>query len=451
MNAETNKYSLTDGVIWKSLAGFAIPVALSNLFQQLYNTVDCAVLGVFAGDRALAAVGSTGNLVNLLVGFFLGIAVGAGVLYGISFGARDEENMRRVGGGAILLSLLAGVCLTVLGVVGARWMLRATGTPDEVLDLAVLYLQIFFAGILPALVYNVGAALIRSAGDSRRPFIYLVVSGVLNLVLDIFCVAVLGIGVAGAAIATVFSQLVAALLVCRYIARGENGVHVRLSDLRIDRATASQLARMALPCGAQSSMFNIANLLMQTKTNTFGYIAVAGVASYAKIDGFLYMPVAAMSLSISTFVSQNIGAGKLDRVRRGVKTGLVMALSVAAVSDLIVIFTAEFFLGFFSTNPDVIKVGVRMMWFMAPYAWLFCLSDMLGGAMRGAGAAFQVTAILALCICAFRVVFLTVTLNFWYDIRVVFLCFPISWVLSSTCMALYYRKGSWMKAYAGRR
>ena len=437
--------SLTEGSIWKGLLLFSIPLMLSNLFQQLYNTIDTAVVGVYAGNEALAAVGSTGALIQLLVGFFLGIATGAGVLYGTYFGARDPDNMRRIGGGSMLLGIICGAVLTVAGLIWTPQMLKLMSTPDDVMAHAITYLRIYFIGVIPMMIYNVGAGLIRAAGDSTKPLIYLVIGGVMNLVLDIYSVAVLKMGVAGAAWATVISQLASAVLVCMHLMRAPADMRLGLRDLRLTRYTAWQISKISLACGLQSAMYGISNLLVQIKINTFGSIAMAGVAAYSKIDGFVYMPTMAISLAVSTYASQNVGAGKLDRVKQGTKVSLLMGVGTAMLVGGIVLLTGDFLLGFFTDSPEVKACGLEMMWFMAPFAWLCCIQDVLGGTIRGAGAATPVTIISAMCICVFRVVWLTVMLMVWRDLKVVYMCYMLSWTIASICMTIYYFKGHWLR------
>lgn len=438
--------SLTDGPIWKGLMLFAIPIMLSNLLQQMYNTIDSAVVGIWAGSEALAAVGSTGALINLLVGFFLGISTGAGVIYATYFGAGDEKNLRRVIDNSLILGVAAGVILTVVGIVFSPQLLRLMNTPDDVMDLAVTYLRIYFSGIIVMLIYNIGAGLIRAGGDSRRPLYYLVISGVLNLVLDILFVAGFGMGVAGAAWATVISQACSAVLCTIHMMRFPEGYRLRLRSIRFSRETSVQIIKLALPCGIQSSMFNIANLLVQVKINDFGSVAMAGVAAYSKIDGFIYTPTQAISLAVSTYVGQNIGAGKPERVRRGVGSAVVTVLCTSITLGGIVLLFGRYFLRLFTTDEAVVEFGLQIMYVMASTSWTFAPADVLSGAMRGAGAATQVTVINALCICLFRILFLTFILPFNNTISFVYMVYPLSWLLCTACIVLYYWKGKWMKS-----
>ncbi len=438
--------TLTEGSIWKGLTFFAIPIMLSNLLQQLYNTIDSAVVGTFSGSTALAAVGSTAALINLLVGFFLGLSTGTGVAYATYFGAGDQRNLKKVMESALIMSVIIGVFLTIVGVAFTPWMLEMVGTPADVMEEAITYLRIYFSGILVMLIYNVGAGIIRAGGDSRRPLYYLAASGLTNLLLDLLFVAAFDMGVAGAAWATVISQVVSAVLVVIHMMRLPESYRLRLRELRLDKKISIQLIKLAVPCGLQSSMFNISNLLVQAKINTFGSTAMAGVAAYNKIDGFLYMPTMALSLAITTFVGQNIGAGKTERVRRGIRVCVILAAVIAAVIAGVILLLGRTALRLFTDDAAVMDYGFQMMWTLAPFAWLFTPSDILGGAIRGAGSPVQVTIISALCICVFRIVWLYGLLPFIPDIQVVFWCYPVSWVVSTFCMGVYYFKGKWMRA-----
>ncbi|MBR2879240.1 MAG: MATE family efflux transporter, partial [Oscillospiraceae bacterium] len=416
-----------------------------NLFQQLYNSVDSAVVGSYAGDAALAAVGSTAALINLIIGFFLGISTGTNILYAMHYGAGDRQGLKKLISSAMLLSIICGAVLSVAGAFGAETMLRWMGTPEDVLPLSTSYLQIFMAGKVVNLVYNVGAGMIRAEGDSVRPLVYLVIGGVTNLILDLVLVAWLGMGAAGAAIATVAAQLVSAVLVVIRLTKLPEDYRLRPLKMRMNGLTVWDITRISVPCGLQGSMFAISNLLVQSKINSFGSIAMAGVAAYSKIDGFIYMPLMALSLAVSTYVGQNIGAGKLERVQKGIKTCLLMSLVTAVVLGSAVILLGESVVGIFTKTPEAQAYAMTQMRFLAPFVWIFIFSDILGGAIRGAGSTTAVTIISALSICVFRILWLTLLLPVYNDIRVLFLCYPISWTISSVATVVYYFKGSVIK------
>ena len=437
--------SLTEGPITKSIIAFSVPILLSNLFQQLYNSIDTAVVGTYAGSASLAAVGSTAALINLLIGFFLGIATGTGVLYAMYYGAGQYDRLKKLINSALFIAVAAGLFISILGIIFARQLLVMMDTPDDVIGLSERYLRIYLSGTVVNMIYNVAAGMIRAEGDSKGPLIYLVIGGVSNLVLDLFFVAVLNTGVDGAALATVIAQAISAVLCVIRLLKMPEQYRFRFNAISIDAQTCRELVRVSVPCGLQSSMFNISNLLVQAKINSFGSVAMAGIAAYGKIDGFVYMPMMAVSLAVSTYVGQNVGAGKYDRVRKGIRVCLLLAGALSVTMGSAVVLFADSILNLFTSDPEVKSIALRMMWFMAPFAWVFTFSDILGGAIRGAGETMKVTIITALCICVFRVVWLIVMLKVFYDIRVVCICYPISWTLCSIVMLIYYFKSPVMK------
>lgn len=438
--------SLTEGPVTRGIILFALPMLLSNLFQQLYNSIDSAVVGQFAGDIALAAVGSTAALINLLIGFFLGIATGTGVLYAMHYGAGDYPGLKKICDAAYILSLAAAAFISAVGIIFAPNLLRLMDMPDDVLPQAVVYLRIFLIGTAPNLIYNVGAGMIRARGDSARPLVYLMISGILNLVLDLTFVAGLKLGAAGAALATIMAQTLSAVLVVRYMMRLPEDCRFRPTKMKLDKVAVTDVIRISVPCGLQGSMFNISNLLVQAKINSFGTVAMAGVAAYSKIDGFIYMPLSALSLAVSTYVGQNIGAGHYERVKKGVRVCLVLAVAVMITTASTIILCFEPVIQIFTREREAMDFARSMMLHLAPFVWIFAFSDILGGAMRGAGAAVPVTIISAVCICVFRILWLFVMLRLINGITTVFWCYPLSWTLSSAVMALYYFRCSAMRA-----
>ncbi len=437
--------NLTEGIIWKKIVLFAIPIMLSNLLQQLYNACDSAVVGNFAGSEALAAVGSTGALINLLVGFFLGISTGTGVLFSRYFGADDEEKLSEVMNTAIILSVICGIFIMFFGLIWTIDLLKMMHCPEDVIDLAAIYLRIYLLGMVGMLVYNVGAGIIRACGDSKHPLYYLIFSGILNLILNLIFVAGLKMGVAGSALSTTISQFFSAFLVILNLIRIPYSYRLNIRKIKFNKETAKKIIQISVPCGLQSSMFNISNMIVQMKINDFGSVAMAGCAAYEKIDGFLYMPMMALGLSISTFVGQNIGAGKYDRIKRGVRVCLALSVIITMIACCIVLFTGSRLLNIFTDNEEVKNVGIVMMLILAPFTWTHSFTEILGGAIRGAGSAVQVMVITALNICVLRIIWMIVVLPIKNDIKALSWCYPISWIISSLCFIVYYLKGNWLK------
>lgn len=439
-----NNINFTEGSITKSIVLFAVPLMLSNLFQQLYSTVDSAVIGRFAGSLALAGVGSAMPLINLLLGFFLGISTGTGVVYATACGAGSTTAQRRITDTALMLAAAAGAVLTLFGVAFAPWLLRLMNTAEDALPGAVTYLRIYLGGVIIMLVYNVGAGILRARGDSRSPLIYLFVSGVLNLILDVIFVALLNLGIAGAAAATVISQAAAAALVLRALAsKLPQECRLLLRDMHWDSDCAKSIIRIALPSGLQTAFFSLSNLIAQTRINTFGSVTVAGCTAYIKLDSFCYLPMMATAQALTTFVSQNLGAGKPERMRSGLRFCLILAPAVSALCCIITFLLREPLLYLFTDDPAVVEAGLSMLLVLVPFTWIYAFSDMFGSAMRGAGAAKPVTVISAICVCLVRIVWMSVVLHFFDSVGAVFACYPFTWILSSLVMGLYYRSGRW--------
>lgn len=440
---QTHSVSLTEGTVVRSLVRFSIPILLSNLLQQLYNSIDSAVLGKFAGAGALAAVGSTGALCNLLIGFFLGVATGTNVLYAMHFGAGDSRGLKKLIDSAMVISLLISVFITVFGIVFSEKLLIRMNTPAELIAPSKEYLVIFLSGTVANMVYNTGAGIIRAEGDSVRPLIYLAIGGAGNLIADILFVAFFHWGVAGAAWATVISQTVTAVLVVHRMTAFNSDYAFRPLHMRPDRLAMWDIIRISVPCGLQNAMYNISNLLVQIKINAFGTKAMAGVTAYGKIDAFIYMPMNALSLAVSTFIGQNIGAGKYSRMKKGIMACVWMGIGISAILCLGTFFGYDYFVRLFTDDTEAIAYGRQMMLFIVPVVWFYSLTDTYGGAIRGSGQTVPVTVILAVCICAFRILWLQTMLHFINDIRIVYACYPLSWILCSVVTMLYfYRKST---------
>lgn len=427
----------------RSIVRFAIPILLSNLLQQLYNSIDSAVLGRFAGADALAAVGSTGALCNLLIGFFLGVATGTNILYAMHFGAGDSKGLKKLIDSAMVLSFAISAFITAFGIGFSEKLLILMNTPSELIAPSKEYLIIFLAGTIANMVYNTGAGIIRAEGDSVRPLVYLLIGGMGNLVADILFVAVFHWGVAGAAWATVISQVVTAVLVVLRMMKFAPEYAFRPLHMAPERLAMWDIIRISIPCGLQNAMYNISNLLVQIKINSFGTKAMAGVTAYGKIDAFIYMPMNALSLAVSTFIGQNIGAGKYSRMKKGIMACVWMGLGISALLCMGTFFGYEHAVRLFTDDAEAIAYGKQMMHFIVPVVWFYSVTDTYGGAIRGSGQAVSVTVILAVCICAFRILWLQIMLHFVNDIRIVYACYPLSWILSSfVTMWFFYRKST---------
>ncbi|WP_244834953.1 MATE family efflux transporter [Clostridium sp. BJN0001] len=430
--------SLIEGSISKSLILFAVPIMVTNLFQQFYNSVDTAVIGSFAGNNSLAAVGSSATLMNLLVGFFLGIATGTGILIANYYGAGNYKKLKKVAQTAILLSFCAGIVIMILGIIFVYKILVFMNCPYEVILLAASYLKIILIGVPANLVYNVGAGIVRACGDSKRPLYYLFLSGMLNAVLDFLFVAYFKMDVEGAALATTIAQYFSAVLIIINIRNSAMPYKIKLKNMSLSKEEAIDITKISVPCGLQTAMFNISNILVQISINGFGAIVMAGYAAYERIDLFLYVPMQAFSLAISTFVGQNIGAGKQSRIKKGIRIALIITLFVTILLSLIVIYFRNSLLGLFTSSSEIKEAGIKCMFILAPFTWTLLFSEILAGAIRGTGKTVQTMIITACSVCVFRIIWLSILNPMFNDVRIVYLCYPVSWTLASICITIYY-------------
>ena len=435
MSSEKNL--LTVGSVPKKMLFFAIPIFLSNLFQQLYNAVDSLIVGNFVGQEALAAVGSSASLIMLLVGFVNGVSLGAGVLVARFFGAGDEKEMERAVHTTIALGLCAGVVLTAAGIGLSPQILRLMGTPEDVMPNSVLYFRVYFGGVMAVVLYNLGAGILQSAGDSRSPMKYLVAASLTNVVLDLLFVAVLGMGVGGAGLATVLSQALSAFLVFRKLMRVDAGYRVRWRRVRFDREMLRRVVTLGVPSGVQNSVISLANVIVQSNINAFGSSAMAGCGAYSKLEGFAFLPVTCFSLALSTFVSQNLGAGRQDRVKSGVRFGLLCSPILAEGIGVLIFAFAPFLIGLFNGEPEVVAFGVSDARTVALFYCLLAFSHCCAGILRGYGRPVVPMAIMLAVWCVFRITYITVTVRLIPDIRVVFWAYPITWTISSILFAAF--------------
>ena len=435
---------ITEGVIWKQLLLFFFPILLGTFFQQMYNTVDTIIVGRFVGTNALAAVGSSGPLLNLFIGFFTGLASGATVIISQRYGADDQEGVSRAVHTGVALALASGLIMTLLGIPLTPAVLRLLGTPENVYADACLYTVIYFAGILALVLYNIGSGILRALGDSKRPMVYLIVCCLANIVLDVLCVVVLRLGVAGAALATVLSEVLSAALVLIRMMRMEAGRLV-LRRIRFDMQDLRGILRIGVPAGLQSTMYNVSNLIVQSSINSFGSVTVAAWTAHGRMDSVVWMVSGAFATAITTFVGQNFGAQKYDRVRKSVRVCLGMSVSVMAVLSALLILFARVLLGIFSGDAAVVEEGLRIMLFITPFYVLYMPVEVLSGAMRGVGDSVNPMIITCLGTCVLRMIWVLVVVNRWHMVPLLALTYPITWGITATIFAIYYLRGGWMR------
>ena len=437
---------ITQGVIWKQLLYFFFPLWFGTFFQQLYNTVDTVVVGRFAGTTALAAVGSTGVVANLTVGIFTGLSSGAVVAIAQRYGARQDEDVRKSVHTAMLLSLLIGAFFTVVGYIFTPWALRAMGTTEDALPGAILYLQIYFLGMIPNVVYNMGTGVLRAVGDSRRPLYFLIAASLCNVVLDLLLVVVFHMGVAGVAIATVCSQILSAVLVV-FSLMSVKGESFRLipRELRFYAQPFEAIMLIGIPTALQSVMYNFSNVVIQAAINSFGTNAVAAWTAYGKMDILFWMTLTAMSQALTTFAGQNYGAGKYDRLKKGVHVSVAMTAGFTVFTTIVMILLARPILSIFTPDPEVLEIGVGMVQFLTPCYITYILVELLPGAIRGAGKSMVPMLISVFGVCGLRLLWLFVAVPAHHTIEMVEASYPITWVVTSVCIFIYYRFGHWLE------
>ncbi len=436
---------MTEGSIFKQILYFSIPLIIGNLFQQLYNTVDSIVVGNFIGDNALAAVNSSGAIVQLLISFFMGLSMGGGVTISNYFGARNREGVHKAVHTTFALSVLSGVLATIIGVVFTPAILKLVNVDPEVMADSVLYLRIYFMGILGLIVYNMCSGMLRAVGDSRHPLYFLIVSSVINVVLDILFVAVFNLGIAGVAYATLIAQLASAILSIRQLMRTDQMYKLELKKVRFHMDILKRIIKIGLPSALQNAIVSFSNVVVQANINSFGKEAMAGAGSYMKVDGFALMPVMSFSMALTTFVGQNIGAKEFERVKKGTKIGVLMSCTTILIISMILLVFAPQVMSIFSSNPNVIAVGKTMMYSVVPGYLFVAISHALAGVLRGAGLTKIPMYVMVVCWCVCRVIWITVTVKLFNDIRFVFLGWPVTWVLSATVLIIYYKRSNWLE------
>lgn len=436
--------SLTEGSIWQGMLMFAMPVFLGNLFQQLYNAFDAWVVGRFLGETALAAVSSSGNLIFLMVGFFNGVAMGAGAVIARYYGARDHASLKEAIHTVTALGLMAGVLLTVVGVAFTPTILRWMNTPETVLPQSVAYFRYYSYGAIFVVMYNVFVGILHAVGDSRHPLHYLIASTLINVVLDLVFVGVLHMGVGSAAMATTISQGVSALLCCIHLLRSDAVYRLEWKKIRCHRASALDILRIGIPSGIQNSVISIANVVVQSSINTFGAAAMAGCGAYSKLEGFVFLPVTCFTQALATFVGQNLGAQQYARVKKGACFGIVCCMVLAEIIGITGYLFAPQMIAFFNDSPEVVDYGVRHMRIICLFYLLVAFSHCVAAIMRGAGRASVPMYTMLLCWCLIRVTYIFLALGIVNRLETVSWAYPISWSCSTIIFLIYFLKVDWM-------
>ena len=447
MDTQNSKTLMTQGSISKKIIFFAIPLFLGNLFQQLYNTADSLIVGNFLGSNALAAVSSSGNLIFLMVGFFNGIAMGAGVVMARYYGARQTERLQCAIHTTVAFGLAAGVVLTAVGMIFAPKILVLMGTPAEVLPQSVEYFRMYFAGSVGFVMYNIFVGVHQSVGDSRHPLIYLIVSSCMNVGLDLLFVAVFHMGVGSAALATIISQFVSALLCMRHLLKAPEEYRLYFHKIRFDLPMLKQIIANGLPAGFQNSVIALANVVVQTNINAFGKMAMAGCGAYSKIEGFGFLPVNCFTMALTTFVSQNLGAKEYERAKKGARFGILCSISIAELIGIVIYAAAPLLISAFNSDPDVVAYGAAQARTVTLFYFLLAFSHCIAAILRGSGKS-AIPMVVMLCVwCILRVTYITVTVHFIPDIRVVFWAYPLTWSISSAIFLVLFLRGKWVYGF----
>lgn len=434
---------MTTGSIWKRMVVFALPLLLGNLFQQLYNTVDSLIVGNFLGHTALAAVTSSGSLVFMLIGFFMGVATGAGVVISKYFGSKDNENVEKAVHSTVALGLVCSVVLTAVGMLFTPQILKWMDTPENVIPEACTYLTIYFSGSLGFVMYNVFVGILQAVGDSRHPLYYLIFSSVVNFFLDILFVGVLHTGVEGAAWATIIAQTISAILCMIQLMRTKECFRVQLRKIRFDKRVLIQIIKIGLPSGVQNSIIGFANVIVQANVNFFGDMAMAGYGAYAKIEGFVFLPITSFAMAITTFIGQNLGAGEIERARKGARFGVWVTIILAEIIGIILFIFAPFAIKAFDSTPEVIQFGVEKTRTAALFYFLLAFSHSIAAVYRGAGKAVVPMLVTMICWCVIRVAFLEIAIPLTNSIQTVYWVYPLTWFLSSAFFLIYLLKTKW--------
>lgn len=443
MRKEQKTILMTEGVIWRQIFLFSIPLILGNLLQQMYNTMDSVIVGNFVGSDALAAVGASSSLLYLLIAFSTGAATGAGVVVAQLYGAGDEKKVQDAVHTALGIAVVLGLILTVVGIAVSPKLLEWMNTPEDIMEQSVEYLRVYFAGVVFNVIYNMAAGILNAVGNSKRSLLYLGIASFLNIGLDIFFIAILKMGVAGAAIATDICQLISSILILGFLVKVPDKYRITVKKIRIHKHMATRIIQIGLPSGIQNMVISLSNVLVQTGVNGFGTNAVAGFSAYLKVDGFNILPVMSFSMAATTFTGQNYGAGKMDRVKRGMWVTVAMSMIYTITTGFLLLTFAEPIISIFTSDANVIAYGVLATKYFCPFYFLLGIMHSLAGTVRGTGKTIPPMVIILLALCVFRIIWVQFAVPKFESIRGIYLVYPLSWCVGAVLMCLYTWKGKW--------
>lgn len=450
-NRNNSGRDLTEGPIGRGLLAFAIPLFLGQLLQQLYNVADAWVVGNFADNNAFAAVSSTGSMTFLVIGFFNGVATGGGVVISKYFGAKNYDAVEKSVHTNFLFGIIASVLATAVGMLLAPWLLTIMKTPAEVMPESLTYLRIYFGGVSTIIMYNIGMAIMRALGDSIHPLYYLVLSSIVNVLLDLLFVAVLGYGVAGAGVATVIAQEISAVMCIVKMCRTDGAGRLKLRALRYYPEYMGEVIVQGLPNGVQNSVISIGNMVVQTNINSFGSYAMSGVGAYSKIEGFAFLPITSMSISLPTFIGQNLGAKKYDRAKKGAAFGIASGVVLAEIIGVIVYLFAPQLLRFFVNVDEAVAIGERHARIICLFFFLLAFSHCAAGVLRGCGKSIVPMITMLAFWCGVRIIYVTTTLHFIPNFSVISWAYPLTWTLSSIVFMTFLLKSDWVHSFEKKK
>ncbi len=444
MRLRASRSDILNGTIWKQILIFFFPILFGTFFQQLYNTVDAVIVGNFVGKEALGAVGgSTGTLINLLVGFVTGVSSGATVIISQFYGRRDHEGVQRSVRSGMFLAVVCGVVMMLIGFIFAPDFLKMMNVPEDILNYSITYMRIYFLGVVPMLIYNMGAGILRAIGDSKRPLYFLIAACICNIILDIVFVVVLKLEVFGVGLATTISQLLSCVLTLFVLKKTEDSYRFELKSLKFEPATMKRIVMLGLPAGIQSCLYSISNLLIQTTVNGYGTDTVAAFTAFGKIDALFWMMTGAFGTAVMTFVGQNFGAGNMERVKKGMTQTIIMQSVSTVVLSFVLYVGGSVFYRLFTPDQEVIRIGMEILKFLCPTWITFVFIEVYSSGIRACGDALNPMLMTAFGICGTRM--LWIFFGPTSTILEALFCYPVSWVLTSTLFILYYLKGGWLK------
>ena len=445
VSVKTGKNLMTEGNIWRKIIFFSIPMILGNLLQQMYNAVDSVIVGNYVGSNALAAVGSSTSIINFLIAFSMGASAGAGVVVSQFIGAGNKKGVKISVHTALAIAIILGMILTAAGIIFTPTILKWMRTPEEVMRESVVYLRLYSAGLLFSVVYNMAAGILNAVGDSKRPLIYLGSASFLNIVLDIILINWMKMGIAGAAIATNISQILSCILILVFLSKVPENYQLKFREIKIYKKMAGRIIKIGLPTAIQNTVISFSNILVQSSVNTFGAKAMAGFGAYLKLDGFNILPILSFSMAVTTFTGQNYGAGKTDRLKKGMWAVVIMGVVYTLALGAIILMFSDFFMGIFTQDKEVMYYGIKAMKYFCPFYFLLSIMHGLGGTIRGTGKTVPPMVILLISLCLFRIVWIQFIVPKFNTIDIIYLLYPVSWFVGMVLMVLYAWKGSWRK------